>query len=191
MSVSELAELSKLSKAYISQVKHGVRPPSQRLIEALSREVGTKKRIDYLSPFLQSRQSMNASPNTIELYRFVLERFLVTNPDVTKTKGRDIERYLLSIPANGISLGNRHAHFRVIKTFFRWLESEYGIPNPMVRIKGPRLPKLMPPSLTREQVLLLIDKADDLRNKAIIAVAVESGLRVSELAAIRASDINW
>ena len=191
MPVSTLAELSKLSKAYISQVKHGIRPPSQRLIEALSSKAGTKRRVDYLSPFLQSRQSRNASPNTIELYGFVLERFLSTDVDPGKAKGRDIERYLLSIPANGISLGNQHAHFRVIRTFFRWLEAEYAIPNPMSNVKGPRLPKLMPPSLTKEQVLLLIDKAGDLRNKAIIAVAVESGLRVSELAAIRASDIDW
>jgi transcriptional regulator with XRE-family HTH domain len=35
MTVSELAELSNLSKAYISQVKHGKRPPSQKLLEAL------------------------------------------------------------------------------------------------------------------------------------------------------------
>jgi transcriptional regulator with XRE-family HTH domain len=40
-SVSELAELSKLSKAYISQVKHGHRPPSQKLLDAL---------VDYARP---------------------------------------------------------------------------------------------------------------------------------------------
>ncbi len=191
MSVSELAELSGLSKAYISQVRHGIRPPSQRLIEALGSDTSTKRHTDYLSPFIQSRQSRNASPSTIELYRFVLERFLLVNPDVTKTKGRDIERYLVSIPPNGISLGNRHAHFRVIKTFFRWLEREYGIPNPTAGIEGPRLPKLILPSLTRQQVLMLIDKAEGPRNKAIIALATESGLRVSELARIRVSDINW
>ncbi len=32
LSVSQLAELSNLSKAYISQVKHGKCPPSQRLL---------------------------------------------------------------------------------------------------------------------------------------------------------------
>ena len=33
--MSELEELSNLSKAYISQVKHGKRPASQRLLEIL------------------------------------------------------------------------------------------------------------------------------------------------------------
>jgi transcriptional regulator with XRE-family HTH domain len=36
LTVSELAELINLSKAYISQVKHGKRPPSQKLLGALS-----------------------------------------------------------------------------------------------------------------------------------------------------------
>ena len=106
MPVSTLAELSGFSKSYISQVRHGKCPPSKRLIDILSSQAGTKRRVDYLSPFLQSRQSRNASPNTIELYGFVLERFLSTDVDPGKAKGRDVERYLLSIPANGISLGN-------------------------------------------------------------------------------------
>ncbi|MFC1938523.1 helix-turn-helix domain-containing protein [Chloroflexota bacterium] len=36
LTVSELAELSNLSKAYVSQVKNGNRPPSGKLIQALS-----------------------------------------------------------------------------------------------------------------------------------------------------------
>ena len=48
MTVSELAELSKLSKAYISQVKNGKRPPSRRLLDALLDEDNPKdKGIDY------------------------------------------------------------------------------------------------------------------------------------------------
>ena len=189
LSVTELAELSKLSKAYISQVKHGKRPPSQKLIGALTYKVNPK-RVDYLSPFLQSRRVMNVSPNTITLYRFILERFL-SQIDPTKATRQQVERYLVGILANGLSLGNRHAHYRVIKTFFRWLESEYGIHSPMRNIKAPRLPKLVLPSLTKEQVLTIIDKAGNLRNQALIALAVESGLRVIELANIKPGDIDW
>ena len=36
LTVTELAELSNCSKAYISQVKHGTRPPSAKLIQALA-----------------------------------------------------------------------------------------------------------------------------------------------------------
>ncbi len=59
-------------------------------------------------------------------YRFALERFL-SQTDLEAITSRDIEGYLLRIPTNDISLGNRHAHYRTLKTFFRWLESKYGI----------------------------------------------------------------
>jgi len=189
MSVSQIAELSNLSKAYISQVKNGKRPPSQKIIDALSKQ-SNGKNPEYLSLFLQSRQSINVSPNTVELYGFILGRFL-SQVDAKKSGRQDIERYLLSIPAKGISLGNRHAHFRAIKTFFRWLECEHGIRSPMRNLKSPRLPKLLLPALTREQVLMLIDKAGNIRNKAIIALATESGLRVAELANVQLKDIAW
>ena len=108
-----------------------------------------------------------------------------------RAKSQDIERYLLGIRANGISLGNRHAHYRVVKTFFRWLEAEYGIRSPMRNVKSPKLPKLILPSLTKEQVITVIEKSVSVRNKALIALAVESGLRIAEIANIKPDNIDW
>jgi len=51
----------------------------------------------------------------------------------------------------------------------------------MKHIKAPRLGKPILPSLFQEQVLVLMDSTPYLRNKAIIALATESGLRLSEL----------
>jgi site-specific recombinase XerD len=191
MSVSELAKLSNLSKSYISQVQHGKCPPSQNLLDALAQRIQPKRaHTDYLALFLQSRQSMNVSSNTLTLYRFILARFL-SHTDAGKVTTQDIEQYLVNIPAKGMSLGNRHAHFRTLKTFFRWLESSYGILSPMGNMKAPKLPKMILPSLTKDELVILISKAGSIRNQAIIAFAVESGLRVSELAQIKGEDIDW
>jgi site-specific recombinase XerD len=75
--------------------------------------------------------------------------------------------------------------------FYTWLHSEYGIDNPMTGVQAPILSKLILPSLTREQVQNLIDTVDSPRDRAIIALFAESGLRLSELAGIKASDIDW
>jgi integrase len=56
---------------------------------------------------------------------------------------------------------------------------------------APKLSKPILPALEREQVLFLIDKASSVRNKAIIALFTESGLRLSELIGIRTEDIDW
>jgi integrase/recombinase XerC len=49
----------------------------------------------------------------------------------------------------------------------------------------------MMPSLTRQQVELLIEKAHYIRDKAIIALFAESELRLSELLNIKVADIEW
>lgn len=47
------------------------------------------------------------------------------------------------------------------------------------------------PSLSKEQVQLLISRAKSVRDKAIIALFTESGLRLSELTNLKYHDIDW
>jgi integrase len=61
----------------------------------------------------------------------------------------------------------------------------------MTNLTAPILGKPILPSLTQEQVLMLIEKASCVRDKAIIALFAESGLRLSELANLRTGDIDW
>jgi len=187
LGVTEISELSKLSKAYISQVKHGNRPPSKRLLETLAGySRGTRTKYDYLTLFLRSREAMGVSPGTTQFYRIKLGRFL-SEVNADKARRQDIETFLLKFE----NLGNRHAYYRAIKTFYNWREENFDLPSPMKRLRAPRLSKLILPSLTREQVSCLIDKVDNARDRAIIAMFTESGLRLSELAGIKARDIDW
>jgi len=180
-----------LSRAYISQVKHGKRSPSQKLLDALvSLEKSKKPDKDYLGLFLQSRQALGVSPRTLGYYRERLSKF-VASVDYVKASRQAIEQYLNSIPSNQYGLATRHASYRTIKTFYRWLCSEYGFSNPVTGISAPILGKPIFPSLTRDQVMQLIEKAGTIRDKAIIAFFTESGLRLSELASIKSENINW
>ena len=61
----------------------------------------------------------------------------------------------------------------------------------MRNVEAPRLPKLILPGLTHEQVIMIIDKAESTRNRAIIALAVESGLIKAELARVRLEGIDF
>jgi integrase/recombinase XerC len=61
----------------------------------------------------------------------------------------------------------------------------------MKHIKAPKLSKLILPSLEQNQVLSLIEKAHNTRDKAIIALFAEGGLRLSELSNIKPQDIDW
>ncbi|NQT02853.1 MAG: tyrosine-type recombinase/integrase [Planctomycetes bacterium] len=179
--------LSILSKSYISQVKNGKRKPSQKLIDFLEefrRRSQTKH--DYLALFLQSREAMEVTLATMSFYRTKLARFFrEINPD-TATK-QDIEAFLIQFKTPG----NRHAYHRVIKTFYNWREENFDIPTPVKKLKAPRLGKPILPTLTAEQVAVLIDAVESNRDKAIIAMFTESGLRLNELVNVKSGDIDW
>ena len=133
---------------------------------------------------------MGVSSKTIAFYNERLSRFIV-EINFLKATRQQIQRYLNSIPASKNGLFTRHASFRAIKTFYRWLSLEYRFANPILGMPAPILSKPILPTLEQSEVLSLIDKAHSIRDKAIIALFVESGLRLSELANIRPQDINW
>jgi len=189
--VSQLAQSTGLSKSYISQVRHGTRRPSQRLIDAVL-QLPSHKEPDFrhFSAFMDSRRAMGVSPKTLEFYKYALLRF-VDSVDYLRARRHHIDRYLQAIPPNKNGLGTRHAAFRALKTFYRWLSTEYGLANPMEGMSAPILGKSIMPAFSREQVEFLMASAECDRDRAIIALFTESGLRLSELASVRASDINW
>ncbi len=128
----------------------------------------------------------------MEFYQRILYKALrIAKPSITPSR---INAYLESVNGN---LGNKHAHFRALRAFSHWLYNQKsGIElnphdNPMLYVEAPEVPKLILPSLTKEQVELLLVKADNVRDKAIIALFTESGLRLSELANICPKDIDW
>ncbi len=187
LSVTKISELSKFSKSYISQVKHGKCPPSRKLLEVLKnhhRRIQTEH--DYFTIFLRSRKAMEVSPGTEQFYRIKLGRFL-NEVNVETAQRQDIETFLLKFE----NPGNRHAYYRAIKTFYNWREETFDLPSPMKKIKAPRLAKLILPSFSAEQVSVLLDKVDNARDKAIISLFTESGLRLTELASIKPEDIDW
>ena len=133
---------------------------------------------------------MGVSPKTLQFYNERLTPF-VGQIDYPKASRAAIEKFLNSIPPNHNGLATRHASFRAINTFYNWLNAQFGLPNPVVGMAAPILGKPILPSLTQGEVQQLIEAAECLRDKAIIALFTESGLRLSELSSIKPSDIDW
>jgi site-specific recombinase XerD len=195
-SVSELAELSKLSKPYISQVKHGKRPPSKKLIYAL---IGFERKdtnqstnyVNVLQLFLSSRRE-GISPNTLRDYRITLAKAVKVLGLSPSTKS--LNRFLNSLAC---SLGGKYGYFKDLRAFYNWLYSpRSGLnfrpeDNPIALVDAPIRPQLILPSLSQEQVLELLQEAENIRDKAIIALFTESGLRLTELTNVKPNDIDW
>jgi integrase len=196
LTVTELAELSDLSKSYISQVKHGKCPPSRKLIESLekAKHNGKCESTNWqtaLQLFLKYRRE-GISPNNLGDHRITLCKSL----DILglTPSSRTINRFLNTLPC---SLGGKYGYYKDLRAFYNWLyspRSGFNLKtedNPITWVEAPKRPQYILPSLTKDQVLRLIEIVDNIRDKAIIALFVESGLRLSELTNIKPKDIDW
>jgi len=144
-----------------------------------------------LSMFLASRRQ-GLSTRTLEFYKcYISHAIRVIGLDI---KAEDIKQFIDSLHCSN---GGKHAYFRALRAFYGWLyspRSSYGLNphnNPMLLIDAPKLERQILPSLTIEQVDNLIKQVDNLRDKAIISLFADSGMRLSELANIKSSDIDW
>lgn len=144
----------------------------------------------YFELFIKSREAMGVSNRTLQFYNERLSKTF-SKSDCTALSREQIQGILNSIPPNKYGLATRHCTYRALKTFYRWLHAEYGIPNPIEGMPAPILSKPILPTLTLEQVRELLAKSPNLRAKAIIALFVESGLRLTELSNLRLRDIDW
>jgi len=83
-----------------------------------------------------------------------------------------------------------------LRQFFAWsVRSGVRVRNPMLDIEGPRRAKTLPELLSSAQVEALLNQPDTdtslgQRDAAILALLYASGIRVSELTALRLSELN-
>ena len=136
-----------------------------------------QKEIDEaFNAFLKSRRE-GISPNTIRDYSNTLPRTL--NVLGLKPITAKINSYLRSLTC---SLGGKYGYFKNIRAFYNWLYSpRSGYPfksenNPVTWVDAPKRPTIILPSLSKEEVELLIEEANSVRDKAIIALFTESGV---------------
>ena len=144
-----------------------------------------------VSNFLKSRRE-GLSPRSLEFYEGYLR--LANLVVGFQIKGQDIAQFLDNL---GCSNGGKHAYYRALRAFYNWLysyKSGYNLnpqANPMLIVEAPKVERMILPSLTPEQLDYLIEQAETIRDKAIISLFADSGLRLSELASINPHNINW
>ena len=136
-----------------------------------------------LTKFINSRRQ-GISPDTLEFYEFCLKPF-VASYDLTSD---GINKFLADLKCGNA----KHSYFRAIRVFSNWAFREgYVGQNPINRVDPPKISEAILPSLTIKQVEHIIKTADNIRDKCIVRLFADSGMRLSELANIKSHDIDW
>ena len=146
------------------------------------------------------RDVRRVSPNTVESYArdlAALAAFAETNAlSVEALTRRDLEAFVRTQMASGLSPRSVARTVACIRGFFRFvsLEQKRDI-SPADDLQAPRAWAALPKFLDLEDVDKLLAVPDTstprgLRDKALIEVLYATGLRVSELIAVRPNDLH-
>jgi site-specific recombinase XerD len=131
-----------------------------------------------------------------QLGQFVAFCFQAGLKDAHDITTHHVRAFLLSLQEknNPISV---HDYYGSINRFFNWMVEEGILPqNPMRNIKPPRMPKLTPKPFSRRDIdnLLLLCSGNrflEVRNRALVFLFLDTGLRLSEAANIQLKDIDF
>lgn len=146
--------------------------------------------------FLTATKAASRSPATLAIYGRVLAAFVAfcSARGVATVEAIDpgiIREHLLAV-AEGHAPSTVHRHYRTIKTWLRWYEEEDapdGWRNPIRRVKAPKVPEQLQDPAPLEDLAALV-KVADVRDRAILLVLVDTGLRAGELVALNAADFD-
>lgn len=155
----------------------------------------------WISTFLDAHAAeQDAARNTQLAYGRDLKDFATwaaqRNINFSTATRADVEAYLVSCDASGLSKATRARRLSSIRQLYRFAHSEeWRTDNPAIRIKGPGAVHRLPDALSPDEVTRLMDAArtygrtevDRARNTALLELVYATGMRVTELVSLPVS----
>ncbi|MDP8905603.1 MAG: tyrosine-type recombinase/integrase [Chloroflexota bacterium] len=162
---------------------------------------GTPDVLSNLADFGRHLRAGNRSPATIKSYAEAvrqLDAFLEAKGmprSVAAIRREHVESFLEDQLAR-LRPASAAARYRSLQQFFRWLVGEGEIAeSPMARMRPPAIPEAPPAVLRREHIEALLKATagtdfESRRDRAIVSLLLDSGMRRAELAGIRLEDLD-
>ena len=155
----------------------------------------------WISAFLEAQAAeLGAARNTLLAYGRDLKDFegWLAHRDLSfaKLSKEDVESYLISCDAQGLSRATRARRLSAIKQLYRFaFEEGWRSDNPALQITGPGRDKKLPKTLSEGEVDALLKAAretgrrqqDRVRNTCLMELLYATGMRVSELVSLPVS----
>ena len=162
--------------------------------KATEEEQRNKENVELLGAFISSKKVEGCSDKTIHYYKSSIEKLIATvKKNVCDITTNDIRCYLAEQQEQrGLSKVTIDNLRRIYSSFFSWLEDEdYITKSPVRRIHKVRTDALVKEVLTDENIEVLRDSCQELRDIAMIDLLLSTGMRVGELVKINREDIDF
>lgn len=144
--------------------------------------------------FLFERKVEGLSDRTLEQYARETNRFFsIIDKSYDEITSEDINYYLACLLSKDIAMNTVDNARKFLKPFFRWLyENDYIPKDIFLKIKPIKYPDKQKDYLTELEIVNIRDACnDDKRALALIDFLLSTGVRVSECASVKISDINF
>jgi site-specific recombinase XerD len=174
----------------------------QRTIQIVATEYKVVTPIrQWADTFLRAKQAEGLARGSIRFYAENLKNFLVWCDGQYIKQAEDLtaehlRMFLLRLKDEGHNSGGVHAAFRSTRAFLRWYAVEVepeGWRNPCDKVKAPRLADVPLPAASLDDVEKLYRAASGKmggRDRAVVLVLADSGLRAAELLALNVEDVD-
>lgn len=161
-------------------------------LEAEEQQV--KANTELLQAYLSAKKIEGCSEKTISYYQSVIETlFVAICKPVYDVTTNDIRNYLSDYQEQRkvcrVTIDNMR---RIFSSFFAWLEDEnFIVKSPVRRIHRVRTESFVKEVLTDENMEVLRDSCQEIRDIAMIDLLASTGMRVGELVNLNREDIDF
>lgn len=167
---------------------------SPQALSSRSSEVQPILLADAYATFMVDREARQYTAKTLTYYRERLGDFFAycDQAHITKLEqvtAAAIRGYLVSLQRRSLAPHTVHGAARAIRTFVRFC-AEDGLINAAPAFAMPKLPKTILPAFEPADVARLLDACTAERDKLIVLVLLDTGLRSSELLALDGADMD-
>jgi len=152
----------------MAQLNQPISPLRQRMIEDMTmRKLAPKTQSSYICAVKKLANYLGHSPHT--------------------ATAEDLRQFQLHLTDAGTSRITINTTITALRFFY---EVTVGDKNVADKLKTVPVPRKLPVVLSREEVSRLLEATDSLKYKAAFSVAYGAGLRISEVATLKISDID-
>ena len=147
-----------------------------------------------LNLFLSAKQVEGCSIKTITYYKSTIEKMLQKiKKHVYNINTDDLRKYLFNHKCEKKSSKTTIDNIRrIFSSFFSWLEDEdYIIKNPVRRIHRVKTGRVVKEVLSDENLEILRDNCNSIRDLAMVELLISTGIRVGELVRLNIEDIDF
>jgi site-specific recombinase XerD len=154
----------------------------------------TEENAHFLTSFVAAKRVEGCSEKTLGYYSATITKmFSALGKLVKDITTDDLRGYLAEYrQTNGSSKVTIDNIRRIFSSFFSWLEDEdYIVKSPVRRIHKVKTAKVIKEAFSDENLEVLRDTCDNVRNLALVEMLASTGIRVGELVRLNRADIDF